>query len=115
MTIIFVPIFLSSCGGPSIKYLKDPASIEKIQIGVTTQREVHEMFGRPTYHGTRPTGEEWWTYYYAAPGEAQGASLSLDFTPEGKVKSFHYVPVDQRVSPVVKGHKEEESIIKLQQ
>lgn len=85
-------LFIIGCSSAgSIKNIQDRETVSQLRTGVTTQKDVYELFGEPTHRGTKPEGETWWAYYYAK-GAGEGASLSIDFDENGRVKSFNYIP-----------------------
>lgn len=82
--------FVISCStSGSIEKVNDAKIVSGIKIGVTTQRDVYNLFGEPSYRGTRDGGDTWWAYYH--PGSNEGASLSIDFSKDGIVKTLNYI------------------------
>lgn len=88
--VAVMALFIGCSTAGNIKNIQDRDQVSQVRIGVTTQKDVYELFGEPTYRGTKPDGESWWAYYY--PGSGEGASLSVDFDKDGRVKSYNYVP-----------------------
>lgn len=88
--LLFVSISLGCSSAGSIKNIQKRDKVSQVKAGITTQKNVYELFGEPTYRGTKPDGETWWAYYY--PGSGEGASLSIDFNKDGRVKSYNYIP-----------------------
>lgn len=88
--LLFISTFLGCSSAGNIKNIQEKDKVSQVKISSTTQKDVYELFGEPTYRGTKPDGETWWAYYY--PGSGEGASLSIDFDKDGRVKSYNYIP-----------------------
>jgi len=76
----------------SIGHDFDSNKVAQIQIGVTTQAEVRQMFGDPWRTGV-DSGDVTWTYAsYSASitGKAQAKDLVIRFDAHGVVKSYSY-------------------------
>jgi len=94
---------LVGCATPRIEKIADPALVKTIQNGISTQRDVYELFGPPTYHGVRHEAGEWWGYYLPGKDGVTGSSLSLDFQTDGVVTAYLYRGTADRYIPIVEG------------
>jgi len=99
------------CATPLISKIEDPSLVNTIQAGKTTQKELFKLFGRPTYNGIRKSGGEWWGYYYAVDDDKPGASLSVDFTPNGVVTDYNYISTADRFIPNVEPVPKDEQML----
>ncbi|RUO28768.1 hypothetical protein CWE12_10665 [Aliidiomarina sedimenti] len=102
---ILTIIWLTGCASAGVQI--DPAQIQDIEKGVTTEQEVKNMFGSPNSSGITAEGELFYVYTFARSttnaatfipvvGLFAGGSntdiemLQIWFDSERKVKEYHF-------------------------
>ncbi len=86
----FLVLFLSACATVGRDFLS--SKVYDIQIGKTTQTEIHAMFGQPWRVGIED-GKPTWTYaiyHYSAFSETRTKDLVVRFDANNVVRSYTF-------------------------
>ena len=99
LIIFFQPLtglILTSCSPITIGREFPVAKVASIQIGKTSQAEIHENFGSPWRTGIED-GMITWTfgyYYYSPSGNGHASDLLVKFDKSAIVRSYSYNTTD---------------------
>ena len=86
--------FILSCASTGRKFPVEPVS--KIVIGLTTQQDIHRMFGNPWSVGVE-NGMKTWTYgnyHWSAFKDTNRTDLVVRFNSDGTVASYTFNTTD---------------------